>query len=453
MEIFTNIFFYLEYLFWFVFVFTIIVFIHEFGHYYVARLNKVKVDIFSIGFGPLLFKHKDKNNTVWQICTVPLGGYVKFAGEMYPDKKKNNNKKKNKELFMNKSALQKASIVLAGPIANFILGVSIFIVIFISFGKNFTTPIIGNIVSNSPADKAGLLKNDKILFMNGTKIESFEDIYSFLDDKLYDEIQFNIERDYKNIKIDLLPDRKIIETFIGSKREINYIGFEPTLKPIVKKVIKNSPAYNAGIMNNDIIIEINGKKTSDIREVISIIKVNGNNNLDFLINRSNNFINLQIIPNLVLSDKGEETGVIGVQFSRERKKINFFLAVEEALLNFFIIIKKTLVAFVEIIFGKRDHCEVGGPILIAKVSNDMANQDIVSFISLIALISINLGLINLFPLPLLDGGHFFTYMYEHINKKQVTKVFYKYFQSIGVLVIVSLMFFSIFNDIYCRILN
>ena len=94
MEIFTNIFFYLEYLFWFVFVFTIIVFIHEFGHYYVARLNKVKVDIFSIGFGPLLFKHKDKNNTVWQICTVPLGGYVKFAGEMYPDKKKNNNKKK-----------------------------------------------------------------------------------------------------------------------------------------------------------------------------------------------------------------------------------------------------------------------------------------------------------------------------------------------------------------------
>ena len=181
--------------------------------------------------------------------------------------------------------------------------------------------------------------------------------------------------------------------------------------------------------------------------------MNGNNKLDFLINRSNNFINLQIIPNLVLSNKGEETGIIGVQFSRERKKINFFLAVEEALTNFLIIIKKTLVAFVEIIFGKRDHCEVGGPILIAKVSNDMANQDIVSFISLIALISINLGLINLFPLPLLDGGHFFTYMYEYIYNKQVTKVFYKYFQSIGLLVIVSLMFFSIFNDIYCRILN
>ena len=97
MEIFTNIFFYLEYLFWFFVVFTIIVFVHEFGHYYVARLNKIKVDIFSIGFGPSLLKYKDKNNTVWQVCSVPLGGYVKFAGEMYPDNSKPVKAKKYKE--------------------------------------------------------------------------------------------------------------------------------------------------------------------------------------------------------------------------------------------------------------------------------------------------------------------------------------------------------------------
>ena len=104
-------------------------------------------------------------------------------------------------------------------------------------------------------------------------------------------------------------------------------------------------------------------------------------------------------------------------FLRERKK-NFFQSIEEAVKNFYIIIKKTLEAFSEIIFGKRDHCEVGGPILIAKVSNDMANQDLVSFISLIALISINLGLINLFPLPLLDGGHFVTYLFEFVKKNK-----------------------------------
>ncbi len=453
METFTNLIFYLEYLFWFVFVFTIIVFIHEFGHYYVARLNKVKVDIFSIGFGPALFKYKDKNNTIWQVCAVPLGGFVKFAGEMYPDNASSNKKHKYKELFMNKSSLQKASVVLAGPLANFILGIFLFIVIFIFFGKNFTSPIIGYVEDGSPAYEAGLLKNDKILFMNGNKINSFEDVYSILDDVLFEKIEFKIERDNKNIIFNVYPDRKIIKTFIGSKREINFIGFEPMFKPLVSKVIKDSPADNAGMKPNDKIVQIDGKKTDSINVVISIIKVNADKNLDFLINRNNSFINLQIKPNLILNEIGEEKGVIGIQFSGERKKIDFFSALKESLYNFFLIIKKTLIAFIEIIFGKRDHCEVGGPILIAKVSNDMANQDLVAFISLIALISINLGLINLFPLPLLDGGHFFTYLYEFANKKQVTKVFYKYFQSIGVFIIVSLMFFSIFNDIYCRILN
>ena len=453
METFTNLLFYLEYLFWFVLVFTIIVFIHEFGHYYVARLNKVKVDIFSIGFGPTLFKYKDKNNTIWQVCAVPLGGYVKFAGEMYPDNASSNKKHKYKELFMNKSSLQKASVVIAGPLANFILGIFLFVVIFIFFGKNFTSPIIGYVQDNSPAYEAGLLKNDKILFMNGNKINSFEDVYSILDDYLFEKIEFNIQRDNKNLIVNIFPDRKIIKTFIGSKREINFIGFEPLFKPLVSKVVKDSPAYNAGMKPNDKIAQIDGKKTDSIKDVISIIQVNADKNLDFLINRNNSFINLQIKPNLILNEKGEKKGVIGIQFSGERKKIDFFSALKESSYNFFIIIKKTLIAFVEIIFGKRDHCEVGGPILIAKVSNDMANQDLVAFISLIALISINLGLINLFPLPLLDGGHFFTYLYEFANKKQVTKVFYKYFQSIGVFIIVSLMFFSIFNDIYCRVLN
>ncbi len=453
MEIFTNLFFYIEYVFWFVFVFSIIVFIHEFGHYYVARLNNVKVDIFSIGFGPSLFNYIDKNNTKWQISVFPLGGYVKFAGEMYPEKAKAKKEKYYKDLFMNKSSLQKASVVLAGPIANFVLGIFLFIIIFIFFGKNHTSPIIGHIEIDSPADKAGLLKNDKILLMNGNKIKSFEDVYSSLDDSIFEVIEFKIKRENKEIDINVYPEKKLIKTFIGSSREINFMGFEPLFKPLVSKVIKGSPAFNAGMQNNDIIVQINSKKTDSIREVISIIKVNADKKLDFLIKRNEVFINLQIKPNLVLNENGEKKGVIGIQFASERKKVDLFSAVLESIQNFLIIIKKTLIAFVEIIFGKRDHCEVGGPILIAKVSNDMANQDLVSFISLIALISINLGLINLFPLPLLDGGHFFTYLYEFAQNKQVTKAFYKYFQSIGAFIIISLMFFSIFNDIYCRILN
>ena len=453
MEIFLKLFYYLEYIFWFVLVFSIIVFIHEFGHFYIAKLNKVKVDRFSIGFGKPILKFKDSNNTVWQLCLIPLGGYVKFSGEMYPEKSQRKEKKINSELFMNKTSLQKASIVLAGPIANFILGIFLFVFIFVLYGKNYTSPVIGYIEKDSPSEVAGLQKYDKILELNNNKIKSFEDVSNFLDDNIYEIISFKVDRNGKSFFVDVKPEIRIIETFIGSKREINFLGLQPILDPVIGKVLVETPAYYAGLKSKDKIIQINDKKVENIRDVISIIKENANNQLNFLILRDSEKINYDITPALSYTEDGTEKGVIGVQFSQERKRLNLFVALAESLENFKIIIVKTMLAFSEIIFGKRDHCEVGGPILIAKVSNDIGSQDLVSFLSLIALISINLGLINLFPLPLLDGGHFFTYMYEVINKKKVTKNFYKYFQTIGAFLIISLMFFSIFNDIYCRVLN
>ncbi len=453
MEIFFKLFYYLEYIFWFVLVFSIIVFIHELGHFYVAKANKVKVDRFSIGFGKPLLKFKDSNNTVWQLCLIPLGGYVKFSGEMYPEKSERKEKKINSELFMNKTSLQKASIVLAGPLANFILGIFLFVLIFVLYGKNYTSPVIGYIEKGSPSEVAGLQKYDKILEMNNNKIKSFEDVSNFLDDNIYEIISFKVDRNGNFFIVDVRPEIRVIETFIGSKREINFLGLQPILDPVIGKVLVETPAYYAGLKSKDKIIQINDKKVENIRDVISLIKENANNQLNFLILRDGEKINYDITPALSYKKDGTEKGVIGVQFSQERKRLNLFAALAESLENFRIIIVKTILAFSEIIFGKRDHCEVGGPILIAKVSNDIGSQDLVSFLSLIALISINLGLINLFPLPLLDGGHFFTYMYEVINKKKVTKNFYKYFQTIGAFLIISLMFFSVFNDIYCRVLN
>ena len=160
-----------------------------------------------------------------------------------------------------------------------------------------------------------------------------------------------------------------------------------------------------------------------------------------------------ITPRVAFNNNGLEIGRIGVTFAKERTKLNFIDAVKYSIVSFIDVTKKTIIAFVEIIFGKRDHCEVGGPILIAKVSNDIANTDFISFAGLIALISINLGIINLFPLPLLDGGHFFTFMVEYFRGQRVHYKIYKYIQYIGVLLIGSLMLFSIINDIYCRVLT
>ena len=403
-----NIFFsYFEYVFWFILVFTIIVFIHEFGHYIIARINNVDVEKFSIGFGPVLFSKTDKNNTKWQIGAVPLGGYVKFSGEMYSHKKDHNSK--NKNLFINKKSLQKASIVFAGPAANFLLSFFIFIFIFFFFGQNKTSNILGLIDKNSPAEKSNLQVNDRVLFINNIKIKNFEDIYNFIeDDKLgFDNLIFKVQRNDKILEFNIIPEVKTIKTFIGTEKNINYLGVNPLIVPIVGKVFPDSPANLAGLKNNDKILSINNVKIEGARQVVDIVKLNEGKELNFLILRQDKEIFVKIIPE---NFNNSNDAKISITFKKTTEKLNLYNSIKESLNNIYIISTKTLIAFWEILFGERDHCEVGGPILIAKVSTDIVNTDYISFIALIALISINLGLINLFPLPLLDGGHLLTYI-------------------------------------------
>ena len=447
----STFFYYFEYIFWFILVFSIIVFIHEFGHYIVARINNVDVERFSIGFGPVLLSKTDKNNTKWQIGAIPLGGYVKFCGEMYSESKSKINSK-NKNLFMNKKPLQKASIVFAGPAANFLLSFLLFIVIFLFFGRNETPNILGSIDKNSPAELVNLQVNDRVISINNTKINNFEDIYNFIENEKLgsDSLFFKIKRNNKILEYSLIPETKSIETFIGSKKNINYLGINPLISPIVGKVLPESPARYAGLKKNDKILKINSIKVEGARQIIDIVKANENKVLNFLILRNNIEVSIKIIPK-DLSNSG--TPKIGITFKKNRAKLNLYESVKEALNNIFIISVKTLIAFGEILFGQRDHCEVGGPILIAKVSTDIVNTDYISFIALIALISINLGLINLFPLPLLDGGHLLTYISEFVIGKNINYNLFKKIQILGVIIIVFFMTFSILNDIYCRVLN
>ena len=451
MHILSTFFYYFEYIFWFILVFTIIVFIHEFGHYIVARINNVDVEKFSIGFGPVLFSKTDKNNTKWQIGAIPLGGYVKFCGEMYSESKSKGNPK-NKNLFMNKKALQKASIVFAGPAANFLLSFLIFIFIFLFFGRHETPNILGSIDKNSPAELNKLQVNDRVISINDIKINNFEEIYNFIDNERLGSgpLLFKIKRNDQILEYNITPVTKSIETFIGSKKNINYLGINPLISPIVGKVLPESPASIAGLKKNDKILKINNTKVEGARQIIDIVKVNENEVLNFLILRNNKKVFIEIIPR-DLNNSGKPK--IGITFKKNRTKLKLYESVKESLNNILIISIKTLKAFWEILFGQRDHCEIGGPILIAKVSTDIVNTDYISFIALIALISINLGLINLFPLPLFDGGHLLTYISEFVIGKNINYNLFKKIQILGVIIIVFFMTFSILNDIYCRVLN
>ena len=382
MDILNTIFNYFEYIFWFILVFTIIVFIHEFGHYIVARINNVDIEKFSIGFGPVLFSKIDKNNTKWQIGVIPLGGYVKFCGEMY-SASTNQINSKNKNLFVNKKSLQKASIVFAGPAANFLLSFLLFIFIFVFFGRNETPNILGSIDKNSPAELNNLQVNDKVISINNIKINNFEDIYYFIENENLgsNTLLFKIKRNDEFLEFDLTPVSKSIETFIGSKKNINYLGINPLISPVVGKVLPGSPASFAGLKKNDKILKINNIKVEGARQIVDLVKANENKALNFLILRNNKEFIIEIIPK-DLSNSGHPK--IGITFKKNRAKLKLYESVKESLYNIFFISGKTLIAFWEILFGQRDHCEVGGPILIAKVSTDIVNTDYISFISLIA---------------------------------------------------------------------
>jgi regulator of sigma E protease len=248
----------------------------------------------------------------------------------------------------------------------------------------------------------------------------------------------------------IIPKHINIKNFIGNEKKINYLGINPLIAPVVGKVIKNYPANLAGLLEEDRILKINGQDISDARQIIKIVKKSSNTSLNFTIERNNMLKVISITP---VDLSGNNVSQIGITFKKTRIKLDLYDSINLAIKSISEVTTKTLIAFSEILFGKRDHCEVGGPILIAKVSNDVANTDMISFIALIALISVNLGLINLFPLPLLDGGHFFTYISEFLIGKNINYNFFKVIQVIGVIIIFSFMAFSIINDVYCRILN
>ena len=363
-------------LIWFLILLTIIVFVHEMGHYLVARLNGVKVEVFSIGFGKELFGWNDKLGTRWKICYIPLGGYVKFFGDAnlassVSDKNlASYSKEKLEKTFVSKSLAQKSAIVFAGPFANFLFA---FIIFFIMFSIN------------------GVVKDTKIL-------------------------------------------------------------------NIVDEVVVGSPAQKSGFIKNDIIIEIDGVKTNNFFDIKDIVENNPLINLEFKIIRYGNVITLTAIPELI--EDNDESGIqkkygrIGIAPKYEiiYEKLGFFKSLIKSLNDTGIYTYKTFEGIAEIVTGKRSASELGGPIMIATVAGKAADRGIEPFLFIMAIISINLGLINLFPIPLLDGGHLFLFLVQAIKRSPINEEFLKYYSIVGIAVLVALMILVNYNDLF-RLFN
>ena len=362
----------LNYLLPFVILILIVVFIHEYGHYYFAKKYGVGVTDFSIGFGKEIFGWNDKSGTRWKICWIPLGGYVKFFGDRnvysqadHKEILEKYNEEEQKKLFILKPLYQRTLIVFGGPLANFLLALAIFFSIYTFIGKDFTPAVINEVQKDSPAMVGGLKQNDIILEIDGNKVESIMDVSKFITMSTDEIIDFKIKRSYDELIFKVKPNTVLGEDNLGNKLNKKIVGIK------------------LGAYNN----EINHVKLGPAQSIYHAV-----NEVYYVSISSLKYIGAMI-------------------------------------------------------FGKADTSQLGGPIRIAKISGQVAEFGVLAFISMMAYISISLGLVNLFPIPMLDGGHLMFYAFEKVLGRPLSQKTQEGFFRIGLFLLISLMFFTTFNDL------
>ncbi|MCD6413501.1 MAG: RIP metalloprotease RseP [Elusimicrobia bacterium] len=328
--------------------FSFVIFFHEFGHFILAKILGIKVEKFSIGFGPALIKIKKK--TQYVLAAIPLGGFVKMKGENPYD----GEREFSDDEFFSKTPLQRSLVVIAGPLANFLLGFLIFFFVFWAGGvlSPVNKPIVGEVFKGTPAEKAGLKKGDVIISINGGEIRTWEELVKTVHPKWGKELVFEIRRDEK--------------TF-------------------TKKI---TPRY----------------------------------------------------------DKTSKVGLIGIEASYEKKSVSVLVAFSLAAKKSVAITLLTVRYIYRTLVGKV-RAQLSGPIGIASMMNKTLKQGWVVFFNLLALVSLNLGLINLFPIPLMDGGHVAIFAWESFRRKFPSRKAYNVFQTIGLAIILFIIVFATRSDL------
>lgn len=350
----------------FIFIISTIVFVHEFGHFIVARLCGVRVEQFSIGFGKKICGLIDKKGTEWKICLLPFGGYVKMYGDSngasVPDFEliKKMSAAEQKISFLGKNVYQRMAIVAAGPAINFILGILIFTGMFWQNGISRVEPVVSELVKNSPAEKSGILVGDRIILINSKPIKDFYEIREILQNSS-GALDFEIDRNGKIIKLAIEPKIEEQKAIFDEKIKIKMVG----------------------IMANKV----------------------------------------------------------------SQEKLNFFKSFIQANKETYHISAAILKTLWQLISGQRSVRELGGPVKIAKYSGKSVDAGIYMLAWFMAMISINLGVMNLLPVPMLDGGHLLFYAIEAIRKKPLSNKVQKIGFQIGLSLIVALMLTTTFNDI------
>ena len=419
----------------FLFVLGVLIFVHELGHFLAARRLGVRVITFSLGFGPKLLK-VTRGDTEYCISVVPLGGYVKMAGENPDDPRSG-----NPDEFMSRTKWERFQILIMGPAMNIILAVVVMAVVLAQGAEvpiyQDEPPVVGAVAPGSPAEQAGVVRGDRILTVDGDAVDTWEDLFIAIGTRPSRDVQLSLLRDGQTRSLSV---RTVSET----RYEVGNIGVLPDINPVVTSVIAGTIAEKVGLKAGDVILAANGERMVTRTQLIEAISRSGGREMELTIRRGEEELRIRATP----QQEGDR-GMLGFYLGEPTKSFTptpleaVRLSVERNI-EFSGLIFKTLGG---LFVGETSPRQLMGPVAIAQLSGESAAAGWISLFTLMASISLNLGLLNLLPIPVLDGGHILIMALEGIARRDFSMAVKEKMLLAGFVLLMMLMVTVIYNDL------
>ena len=422
----------------FVIVLGFLIFAHESGHFMFAKLFRVRVLVFSFGFGKRLFGFR-KGDTDYRVSLIPLGGYVRMAGDS-PEE----NVPGNADEFLSKPKWQRFLILVAGPAMNVFIAIAFMAgLAMVGTEQLVTKPILGEVLPGKPVDKAGLKTGDRIVRMNGEAIDDFDDIRMIVSMNAGTPLRVVYQRDGVVRETTFTPEREN-----GEFGPVGRAGVFPMIEPVVGRVEPDSPAEKAGVRAGDRIVQVNGKPVTEMTDYAVVARAAKNAPITLELQRGTALVRA-IIPGL--SDP--ENVSRGIIPQTKILKLSLIPALQYSVQENWRMLRFAFAAIGRLFRPEGSVKELSGPINIARISGEMLRQGWIATISLMAMISLQLGIMNLLPIPVLDGGHIMILAVEGIARRDLSLRVKERIQQFGFAVLATLMIVVLYNDVISNVLR
>ncbi len=425
----------------------VLIFIHELGHFLFAKWCGVYVEKFSLGFGPKLFGKKI-GETEYCLSAFPLGGYVKMYGED-EEEMDSNDKSKEGRAFTDKKTWQRALIVFAGPLFNILLAIVVFWGLFMTGFPDYE-PVVGEVKVGSVAEISGIKSGDKIVAVNDKNIRSWGEFQSIISENPNKNISLTLD---DGRKIPLTISESQAKDIFGDTEIVGDIGVSLLIPAIIGSVQEGSPAEIGGLKSGDKIISINNENIVGWNNSATYIRQRPNELLTFNILRNNENISLQITPKLneINNEKGEKVsvGLVGITPKEGSVLVNygFIDSMVKGFEKSWEFTALVFESFAKLIQRAVPADSLGGPIMIVQMTATSAESGMAALLTFMAIISLNLAVFNLLPIPVLDGGHLLIMAIESVTRRKLSEKIIGGFQRVGFALLMALMVFAFYNDI------